>query len=101
MTSRDIGDGGKSSPSLADGEYVMTQYAVRGVPNGVSYTGVVSEYPSDDVVSDMVWECVPDDTPEEPEVALTVSQYAALVAKAKAYDTMLAVCVHAPRCVCE
>ena len=72
-------------PALVD--YVSD----KGTYNGSSYTGIVSSYDmvSDDAVSDgmdMTWECVPDDTYEEQEVSLPMSQFLSLYAKAQAYD---------------
>lgn len=69
----------------------MVDYvSVTGCPNGTSYTGVVSEYPSDDAVLDMEWTCVPDDVPEEQEVSLTLTQFASILDKARKYDALLA-----------
>ena len=82
------------TPSLAVpvGTHSMVDYvSTTGTYNGTAYTGVFNVY--DDVSDDgssttheMAWTCEADDTPEEVEVSLPVTQFAELLGKANAWD---------------
>jgi hypothetical protein len=94
---------------LAKGEYVMSSHAVGTwldmdeylattpdgltVANGVSYrsSGNTVEDVSDPE-SEMTWTCEPDVDSDPIELVIDPASYAALVAKARAYDRLVSNC---------
>lgn len=86
-------------PELTMVDYVSDE----GKYNGSSYTGIVSvfEDSANAPTDTMDWTCEDDSAYDVPEVSMPATQFADLLSKAKAYDALLAVCVHVPRCQCE
>lgn len=87
----------------------MTEYkeggwikAARGIPamveyvsddgqsNGVAYAGVVSDPGLDADAASMDWSCEPDSDTDPIELVISPESYALLVAKARAYDALVA-----------
>ena len=54
-----------------------------------------------DIDESIMWTCDDLDDDDDLDIAITPDLLAVLWSKARAYDRIMAVCVHAPRCECE
>lgn len=77
-------------------EMVFAHYVTdAGTANGFRWIGPGSDYEDSlrEPEYETTWVCEADDTPEEAEVSLTVTQFAELLAKAKLWDRHKVGCI--------